>query len=138
MIESINTTLCVFGLTWIDKTILSMQIFENQCNLFPPETFFHILLDDNMVTNDVIAELLSFNTLLATLATCMRSHHTCSLACAAIWILGEMRELVLCTGCFGNEFFWLLASGVFMTFVLRHKFIKKFVIFFNFLFEARL
>ena len=86
MIESIHTALCIFGLTRVDKTILSVQIFENQGNLFPPETLFHVLLDDDMITNDVVTKHLSLNTFLAAFATSVWSHHSCTLTCSAIYM----------------------------------------------------
>ena len=36
------------------------QIFQHQSSLFPPETLFYILLDDDMVPYDVVATRLSF------------------------------------------------------------------------------
>ena len=132
MVQTVNTALSIFGLTWIDKSVLGMQIFENQCNLLPPETLFYIFLDDDMISNDMVTKHFCLNALLAPLVPGMGCHHSSTLTNSAKGVLGEMRELVLCTGCFGNEVLGLSAPGVLMTHIVTDKFIKLFLILLNF------
>ena len=132
MVQTVNTTLSIFGLTWIDKSVLGMQIFENQCNLLPPETLFYVFLDDDMISNDMVTKHFCLNALLAPLVPGMGCHHSSTLTNSAKGVLGEMRELVLCTGRFGNEILGLSAPGILMTHIVTDKFVKLFLIFHNF------
>ena len=129
MVQTVNTTLSIFGLTWIDKSVLGVQIFENQCNLLPPETLFYIFLDDDMISNDMVTKHFCLNALLAPLVPGMGCHHSSTLTNSAKGVLGEMRELVFCTGRFGNEILRLFAPGILMAHVITDKFIKLLFIF---------
>ena len=129
MVQTVNTTLSIFGLTWIDESILSVQIFENQCNLLPPETLFYILFDDDMISNDMVTKHFCLDALLAPLVPGMGCHHSSTLTNSAKGVLGKMRELVFCTGRFSNEILRLLAPGILMTHVVTDKFIKLLFVF---------
>ena len=59
----------------------------------PPETLFLILLDDDTVTDDVVAEHLRFYALLTTLASSMWGHDSSTLTSAAVWVLGKVLAL---------------------------------------------
>ena len=85
MVETINTALRILGLTGVDITIMSVKIFQNQCNVFPPETLFHMLLDDEINDHRWCGrQTPEFLRALTTLATSMWGHHSSMLTSAAV------------------------------------------------------
>ena len=96
--------------------------------LAPPETLFYILLNDDMITNDVVTKHLCFDPLLTTFLPCLWSHHSCSLAGSAKWVLGEMSVLMLGTCSFGQQILSLAASDVLLLSVILHQLVQLLII----------
>ena len=92
--------------------------------LAPPETLFYILLNDDMITDNVVTKHFSFDSLLTTFLPCLRSHHSCSLAGSAKWVLGEISILMLGTCSFGQQILSLAASDVLLLSIILDQLVQ--------------
>ena len=92
--------------------------------LAPPETLFYIFLNDDMIANDVVTKHLGFDSLLTTFLPCLRSHHSCSLASSAKWVLGEMSVLVLGACGLSQQILCFAASDVLLLSIILNQLIQ--------------
>ena len=79
---------------------LCVDVLHHQCHCFTFDAFFHIGLDDSVVSDNVIPKTFGLQSFLPSLLLCGRRHHTRLLADLAKWILGVMTKLVRLATCF--------------------------------------
>jgi hypothetical protein len=101
-----------------------VHIFQHQCNLFPFETLFYILFDDNVITDDVVTERLGFNPFLTTFLPSLWGHHSCPLARPAKCFFGEMCVLMLSASSLGQKILRLTTSDVFLLGIVRDELVQ--------------
>jgi len=100
----------------------------NACHLFPFEALFYILLDDNMITNDVVTEHFGFNPRLTTFPTSLWGHHSCLLARPAQWIFRKMCVLMLSAGSLGQKILCLATSDIFLLGIVRNELVQLIIV----------